>query len=243
MRRHFSNCCFCLPLRSAITTISGISLVVYGGVFIWLLVKRNAISGYFQNEQHVALPFLYLCVTISAIFFICALLGLLSNMQQNRRLLRVFCIFYWIMATAVLCITFAAWIALLVLRDETVASCNQYLNQISSGNTEYDFPGSGPLGTDRRDCDASVRNLIIFGAFVVFVGNALQFYFAVIIAASAFGRTIEHNTPPSIPLQNAGFPQYQQYPQDYYYPQQSNYQPPPPPPPYSTDYSSKPTKY
>lgn len=79
------------------------------------------------------------------------------------------------MATVVLCITLAAWIALLALRDETVASCNRYLSQISSGNTEYyDLPGSGPLGTDRGDCDASVRNLTIFGAFVVFVGNALQ---------------------------------------------------------------------
>ncbi|KAJ8656527.1 hypothetical protein O0I10_007850 [Lichtheimia ornata] len=146
------------------------------------------------------------------------------------------------MAAVVLCITFAAWIALLALRDETVASCNQYLSQVSSGNTEYyDLPGSGPLGTDRGDCDASVRNLTIFGAFVVFVGNALQVYFAAIITASAFGRTIEHTPPQPIPLQS-GFTQYQQYPQqDYYYQQQPTYQPPPPP--YPSDYNSKITKY
>lgn len=87
------------------------------------------------------------------------------------------------MAAVVLCITFAAWIALLALRDETVASCNQYLSQVSSGNTEYyDLPGSGPLGTDRGDCDASVRNLTIFGAFVVFVGNALQVRVKILIS-------------------------------------------------------------
>lgn len=241
MRRHISNCCFCLPLRSAITTISGISLVVYGGVFIWLLVKRNVITSYFQSELHVAAPFLYLCVAISAIFFFCTLLGLFSNMQQNKRLLRIFCLSYWIMSTVVLCVTLAAWIALLILRDETIVSCNQYLSQVNSGNTAYyDLPGSGPLGTDRGDCEASVRNLTIFGAFVVFVGNALQFYFAAIITASAFGQRIENNPSQSIPLQS-GFPQYQQYPQqDYYYQQQPNY---PPPPPYPADYNSKTTKY
>lgn len=96
-------------------------------------------------------------------------------LQQNKRLLRIFCLSYWIMSTVVLCVTLAAWIALLILRDETIVSCNQYLSQVNSGNTAYyDLPGSGPLGTDRGDCEASVRNLTIFGAFVVFVGNALQ---------------------------------------------------------------------
>lgn len=76
---------------------------------------------------------------------------------------------YGFLVSFVLVATFATWITLLIKRDDTVNSCNQYMaSRGTSMTTESIF------GEDDEDCSSKVHALLAVGAIICFIGNAAQ---------------------------------------------------------------------
>ncbi|KAI9494103.1 hypothetical protein BDB00DRAFT_820884 [Zychaea mexicana] len=229
----FNRCCLCLSLHQATLIISTASAVVYGAVFIWLLVRHEIILGFFQQESQAIQPILWLLVALSGIICLCMLFGAFASLRQNQTMMRLFKAMYWAVAAVVLVMTLAAWAVLLAKRDSAVSSCNEYLSQVRGSR---DLPGSGVFGVYDGDCDASVRNLIIVGALIVFIGNALQIYWACIVSASVsrMKDSVGHQQLRDLEdhyYNSSGYPppphHYQQQQQQYYYAAQPSQQPQP----------------
>ncbi|KAI7860007.1 hypothetical protein BDC45DRAFT_495463 [Circinella umbellata] len=177
----FNSCCLCLSLHQACLIITTASAFIYGACFLWLLVRHEIILGYFQQEPQTIQPILWILITLSGIICLCMLVGAFGSLRQNQKIMRLFSIVYWGISAVVLIMTLATWAVLLAKRDTAVSSCKEYLTQLGGSRG---LPGSGVFGAYVGDCDISIRNMIIVGSLIVFIGNALQIYWACIVSAS-----------------------------------------------------------
>ncbi|KAI8146125.1 hypothetical protein BJV82DRAFT_600602 [Fennellomyces sp. T-0311] len=181
-----NRCCFCFSLYQAPLIITTASAVVYGAVFVWLLVRHEVILGFFQEEPGAINPILWLLVPISGLACLYMLFGAFASLRQSQRLLKIFLAMYWAMSGTVFVLTLASWAVLLAKRNAAVSSCETYLSQVRGSRG---LPGSGVFGVYDGDCERSVRNMCIVGGFIVFIGNALQFYFAFVVTTAVKNRT------------------------------------------------------
>ncbi|KAI9266798.1 hypothetical protein BDA99DRAFT_506699 [Phascolomyces articulosus] len=212
----FNQCCLCLSLHQASLIITTASAVVYGACFIWLLVRHEIILGYFQQEPQTIQPILWLLVAFSGVFCLCFVLGAFGSLRQNQKIMRFFSMIYWLITAVVLIMTIAAWAVLVAKREKAVTSCNEYLTQVRGSR---DLPGSGVFGVYDGDCDASIRNMMIVGALIVFIGNALQIYWCCIVSASVsrMKSNVGHQQLRDLEDHYNNYPSQQQQQHYYYY--------------------------
>ncbi|ORY94214.1 hypothetical protein BCR43DRAFT_496060 [Syncephalastrum racemosum] len=213
------TCCGCLPLRAGIMSIASVSFIVYGCCFLYFLIGKNVIWAFFQQEQDVAIPLWGTCVAVSGVAALISVLGILANMRPERQLMTMYRLAYGFLVSFVLIATFATWITLLIKRNDTVNSCNQYM-----ASRENVLTTETIFGDEDDDCNSKVHALLAVGAIICFIGNAAQFYFAFVIMAHE-SRLRRLNAPPEYDLNHQ---HYHQQPMPYYPPPSASSSPSPP---------------
>lgn len=99
------------------------------------------------------------------------------------------------MATLILISSFAAWITVLIKRDDIVTGCQQYLLGLNSNSSSYYSPVNLPNGTislHKEDCVSATKHLLIIGGIAVFLGNFVQvtfFFFSIYYIGLMFAIT------------------------------------------------------
>ncbi|KAG1440655.1 hypothetical protein G6F56_011830 [Rhizopus delemar] len=141
-----------------------------------------------QQDQSALSGVFWTCVAIIGLYSISSLFGVIGGITQNRSMINIFRFLYWIMATLILISSFAAWITVLIKRDDIVTGCQQYLLGLNSNSSSYYSPVNLPNGTislHKEDCVSATKHLLIIGGIAVFLGNFVQIYFASTINAYA----------------------------------------------------------
>ncbi|KAI8376280.1 uncharacterized protein BYT42DRAFT_574068 [Radiomyces spectabilis] len=132
-------------------------------------------------------PGYWTAVGVIALYAVSSLFGVIGSITQNRKMIGVFKILYWLVTILLLIVTFALWILCLVKRDLLVESCAEVARELASSSSSYYTPVQLPNGGDNltQSCATAAKQLLIVGGLIVFVGNLFQVYFASVISAYA----------------------------------------------------------
>ncbi|CAO3686740.1 unnamed protein product [Umbelopsis vinacea] len=145
-----------------------------------------------QANQFV--PVFWSLVAVYILYTISSLFGVIGSITQKRRMVLFFSILYWIMVILTLIVSFAVWILLLVKRSDIETACEAAVsNSIAATDSPYHSPVAIPnqQADIQNACNEAIRNATIGGGVIVFVGNALQLYFA--SAISAYAQRLKRN--------------------------------------------------
>ncbi|KAI9347849.1 hypothetical protein BD770DRAFT_395456 [Pilaira anomala] len=200
-----NNCCFCIPLRTGVTTIAVISSAFYVAILIWLITGRNVVYSFPQSELSAALGVFWTSVSVVGVYAVSSLFGVIGGITQNRNMVNIFKYLYVIMATLILVSSLGIWIAMMVKKSSIVTGCEDYLTtemSKTSSSTSYYSPVTLPNGTNKvhqDECEAATKQLLIVSGVIILIGNFVQVYFASTINAyacrlkSSGGRSAQHH--------------------------------------------------
>ncbi|KAI9281124.1 hypothetical protein BY458DRAFT_264993 [Sporodiniella umbellata] len=178
-----NNCCFCIPLRTGVTSIAVISFLFY--LLCFISGVRNLTNYVSLEGQRYILGTLWTYVVISGLYTLSSSLGIAGGITQNRKMISVFRTLYWINAVFVLILSSYMWIGLLIIRKDIVSSCQDYF--LSSTNNGFYSPVTLPSGKRlyEEECESYTKQALILLGIFVFLGNFIQIYFASTIQAYA----------------------------------------------------------
>ncbi|KAI9284397.1 hypothetical protein BC943DRAFT_60854 [Umbelopsis sp. AD052] len=189
-----STCCCCIPLRIGVIIIAVFSTIVYALGTASLFISKNHASASFPIQANQYTAVFWTLVAVYILYTLSSLIGVVGSITQRRRMVLFFSILNWIMVVLTLIASFAVWIILLVKKSDVETACEAAVsNSIAANDSPYHTPVSIPnqQGDIQNACQEAIRNATIIGGVLVFVGNALQFYFA--SAISAYAQRLKRN--------------------------------------------------
>ncbi|KAI8879021.1 hypothetical protein K501DRAFT_227430 [Backusella circina FSU 941] len=182
-----NKCCFCIPLRTGVTVIAVCSSIFYIGCLIWLLKSTSTLNSFSQQDQSAAKAVFWTCVSVIGLYSASSLFGVIGGITQNRKMVNIFRYLYWIVAVLLLLGSSTTWILMMVKRDSIISGCQKYLLESTNASSYYS-PVTLPNDTmhlHEEDCTSATKQILIIFGIIVFIGNAVQVYFACLINAYA----------------------------------------------------------
>ncbi|KAJ2956173.1 hypothetical protein NQZ79_g7934 [Umbelopsis isabellina] len=189
-----STCCCCIPLRIGVTIIAVLSTIGYLAGTVSLFLSKSHLDSMYPIQSSQYAPVFWSMAAIYILYTLSSLLGVVGSITQQRRLVLIFSILYWIMVILTLIASFAVWIILLVRRSDVETGCEAAVtNSVAATDSPYHAPVTIPnQQAEVQDaCSQAIRNVTIGLGVGVFVGNALQLYFA--SAISAYAQRLKRN--------------------------------------------------
>ncbi|KAI8641029.1 hypothetical protein BD408DRAFT_418961 [Parasitella parasitica] len=173
-----SNYCFCISLRTSVTTIAASSSAFCFGILLWLLEKRQVV---YKLQDLSAAPAVYWSLmSVVGLYTAGSLFGVIGGITQNRSKINIFRFLYWIVVILLLVSSSTIWIILLVHQNSIIDGCRHYLTDSST------IMASDQQGLlQPEDCHTATKQILIAGGTVVFLGNLIQIYCASIVNAYA----------------------------------------------------------
>ncbi|KAI8377640.1 uncharacterized protein BYT42DRAFT_571046 [Radiomyces spectabilis] len=201
--------CCCVPVRIGVLLISIILSLVYLALFTLMFVKHDDMYLWATSIQEVDTALTdtafngvfaaFACVTMG--YAVTSVFGIIAIVLQHRRVVRIYHVANWIFVLLILTSSLAYWIYFKVKQDVYVNDCQDLVNKMAglpedSPYSRVIVPHNKPIagGNDKQYCIDLINKLVIASGVVVFVGNAIQIYFASSIGvyATSLKRHYQH---------------------------------------------------
>ncbi|KAI8078138.1 uncharacterized protein B0P05DRAFT_542646 [Gilbertella persicaria] len=165
------KCCCCVPLRAGILIIALISSAVYIASTVGLFMSRSTGVSVYDGYNVNSVTFTavhYTTIAVSIIFALASLFGVVGSITQHRKMIAVFKLAYWTVATLQFIVSIASIIILGLNRSTIITACAEaYADETLDS------------------CAVGYRNFMIIFSVVSMIICFIQFYFASAISAYA----------------------------------------------------------